>query len=370
MASHRDLEKFDKGILDSAGDAAPSKAASVELETCRKKLLAAEEELEAVDRELAEVLERTSQLAVDAEILEIEINQIFNAAADGMWIIDRNFDVKRINDSLVRQLGTDREECIGKKCYDLFKGSTCQSQECPMIRIPAGEKRVEFDVDQLGADGNKTPFILTASPFLGLEGEFLRIVETLKDITERKQFEAALQKANRELKRVAMIDGLTQVANRRQFDQCLTREWKRGRREKLPLSLILGDIDYFKLYNDTYGHQMGDSCLQAVAKVIEKSLKRPADLVARYGGEEFAVILPNTPAEGAVHVAETIRSALADLKIAHAQSPVNPCVSLSLEISCAMPSAEMSMGTLVESADQALYEAKKRGRNQAILKLL
>ncbi len=129
---------------------------------------------------------------------------------------------------------------------------------------------------------------------------------TFRDITERKQAEAAIQAANQELQRLAVTDGLTQIANRRQFDEYLNAEWQRLARENETLALIVCDIDYFKLYNDTYGHQAGDECLRVVATAISRAAKRPGDLVARYGGEEFAVILPHTDELGALCVAQNI----------------------------------------------------------------
>ena len=178
-----------------------------------------------------------------------------------------------------------------------------------------------------------------------------------------------LQAANQELNRLARLDGLTQVANRRYFDEYLEREWRRLSREKLPLALILCDIDYFKTYNDTYGHQGGDECLQKVAKAIRRSLKRPADFVARYGGEEFAIVLPNTKAEGALTVAEEIRSLLAEMRIIHAKSEVSQYVTLSLGVSVMVPTLNSSPEKLIYTADRGLYEAKYSGRDRAVLKI-
>lgn len=175
---------------------------------------------------------------------------------------------------------------------------------------------------------------------------------------------AALQLANQELQRLTIVDGLTGIANRRSFDQHLAQEWQRSLREQSPLSLILLDIDYFKRYNDCYGHPAGDSCLQQVAHVLNAQIHRSHDLAARYGGEEFAVILPNTTLEGAVHVAETIRQTVKALQLPHAQSPVAPVVSLSLGVATIVPSAEDSPSLLIKQADNQLYHAKAAGRNQ------
>lgn len=172
-----------------------------------------------------------------------------------------------------------------------------------------------------------------------------------------------LQQANQELRRLASSDSLTQVANRRRFDECLNQEWQRSVRETIPLSLILCDIDFFKAYNDTHGHQTGDHCLRQVARAISSAVKRPVDLVARYGGEEFAVVLPNTPSEGALQVAEEIQSNLKALKLIHPSSPASAYVTLSLGVTSTVPSHKSSPEMLIAAADKALYQAKAKGRD-------
>lgn len=176
-----------------------------------------------------------------------------------------------------------------------------------------------------------------------------------------------LQEANLELQSLAFSDRLTQVANRRRFEEYINQEWRRMAREKAPLSLILCDVDFFKIYNDTYGHQAGDKCLQQVAKAISSAVKRPADLVARYGGEEFVVILPNTRASGAFYVAEQIRVAVKALEITHANSQIDKYVTLSLGVATIFPGHKSWPATLIAAADQALYQAKAQGRDRVIL---
>ena len=188
----------------------------------------------------------------------------------------------------------------------------------------------------------------------------MEVEETLK------RTENALQKANRKLQELATMDGLTRIANRRRFDDQLAQEWRRLGREGGSLSLIMCDIDHFKLYNDTYGHQAGDDCLRTVARAISDTARRPADLAARYGGEEFAVILPNTGGEGAMQVAREIRQEVRRLKLAHRSSPVAPCVTLSLGVATAVPDPKMPPERLVAWADKALYEAKEQGRDRVI----
>ncbi|MBD2182802.1 diguanylate cyclase [Planktothrix sp. FACHB-1355] len=176
-----------------------------------------------------------------------------------------------------------------------------------------------------------------------------------------------LQEANQELEHLAKLDSLTGVANRRRFDEYLDQIWLQMAGEHKLLSLVLCDIDCFKLYNDTYGHQAGDHCIQQVAKAISRAVERPTDLVARYGGEEFAVILTNTGVEGAVSVAEKIRAEVEALKIVHATSGIGEYVTLSLGVASTMPASTSSIAMLVALADEALYQAKKRGRNQVIV---
>ncbi len=186
----------------------------------------------------------------------------------------------------------------------------------------------------------------------------------VRDITERQRTEAALQTANQELERLAHLDGLTEIANRRQFDTYLRWEWLRLAREQAPLSLILCDVDFFKKYNDTYGHLAGDGCLQQVAKAIAAVVKRPADLAARYGGEEFAVILPNTNLVGAAHIAKQIRLAVKGLEICHDTSQVESHVTLSLGVTSMIPEVDTEPTVLIDAADCALYQAKQKGRDR------
>ncbi|MGB3516180.1 MAG: diguanylate cyclase [Elainellaceae cyanobacterium] len=190
---------------------------------------------------------------------------------------------------------------------------------------------------------------------------------TFRDITRQKQSEMELQMANLELQRLANLDGLTQLANRRRFDAYLDQEWRRLRREQLPLSLIVCDVDYFKSYNDRYGHQAGDDCLKRIAQALTATIRRPADLVARYGGEELAIILPNTSEVGAIHVAQQVSAAIAQLQIPHADSSVSAHVTASMGIASFIPSEERSPHSLFAAADQALYAAKQQGRDRYCL---
>jgi diguanylate cyclase (GGDEF)-like protein len=193
---------------------------------------------------------------------------------------------------------------------------------------------------------------------------------TLRFLTRKVQEQAlALQEANQQLQRLASLDGLTSVANRRSFDIFIDQEWSRLAREQEYLSLILCDIDYFKNYNDYYGHLAGDDCLKRVAETIKETVRRPGDLVARYGGEEFAVLLPNTPPEGALYIGESIRRNIKELKIPHAASKSGLCITVSIGIGSEIPNHEFPASLLIAIADKALYSAKAQGRDHCQVSL-
>lgn len=166
------------------------------------------------------------------------------------------------------------------------------------------------------------------------------------------------------LESLAALDALTEIANRRRFDESLQAEWNRDKRSKTPLTLIILDIDFFKNFNDNYGHAAGDDCLKRVAQALASSLKRPGDYIARYGGEEFAVILPGTDAKSAAHVAEQLISTVESLAIPHSYSDVSKHITISVGSATIIPNDELFPLFIVEAADKMLYEAKRTGRNK------
>ena len=172
-----------------------------------------------------------------------------------------------------------------------------------------------------------------------------------------------LTHANEELRRLAALDGLTGIANRRRFDEAAHVEWQRGRRQRTPLALLLCDVDHFKLYNDHLGHPAGDLCLKKMAAVLTGQLKRPADLAARYGGEEFTLLLPNTDLAGALRVGEACRAGLEQLALPHPGAP-RGVVTMSMGVACIVPGEDDTLEDLIAQADAALYEAKREGRNR------
>ncbi|MDP8965409.1 MAG: PleD family two-component system response regulator [Cyanobacteriota bacterium] len=259
----------------------------------------------------------------------------------------------------------------------VMDGFTC----CTQLQMLGSDKSIESEVfvDESFQDASRTPvlmitgledqesvdraFAVGATDYLTKPIHLAVLRQRVRRIIQQSQLYQKLEIANRELQRLAALDGLTGVANRRRFDEYLDAEWRRMAREKLPLSLILCDIDFFKRYNDTYGHQAGDACLRRVADSLRFCARRSVDLVARYGGEEFAVILPNTTAGGAFLVAEEIRTVVNTLKIDHAQSAVSQHVTLSLGVACMHPTHNTAPSIVVAAADAALYQAKAAGRN-------
>lgn len=193
-------------------------------------------------------------------------------------------------------------------------------------------------------------------------------IVAMERITEMRgrliSMQRQLAEANTELRRLSSQDGLTGIANRRTFDQTLEAEWRRSRRSGMPLGLIMLDVDYFKKYNDTYGHQKGDDCLKAVAEAMVESIGRGGDLVCRYGGEEFAILLPETPAPGAMQVADKVLAGIRACGIVHEASDVSSFVTASLGICVGVPTGNADPASLVKAADNALYQAKCHGRNR------
>ena len=189
-----------------------------------------------------------------------------------------------------------------------------------------------------------------------------RLVEMQRSLIEVTQ---KLNQANKELQLLSATDGLTGLSNRRMYDELSLREWRRCERTKKSFSLVMVDVDNFKLYNDHYGHQAGDECLKVVAAQMRRAAPRASDVLARYGGEEFVFALGETDIEGAKWVANHLRQRIADLNMPHLSSPLRH-VSVSCGVASTMPGDQVSLKTLLHSADYALYQAKVQGRNRVV----
>jgi diguanylate cyclase (GGDEF)-like protein/PAS domain S-box-containing protein len=199
------------------------------------------------------------------------------------------------------------------------------------------------------------------------QGAVEALVGFMFDISERKKTEEQLLCLQRELQDLSFKDGLTGVANRRRFDSLVEIEWNAARRNQRPFSLVMFDIDFFKQYNDTYGHIHGDDCLKRVAAILRTGAARPRDFLARYGGEEFALVLPETDQAGAEHVAARCRDAIRDEGIAHESSPVAPVVTVSAGVGAIVPSATDEIMPFLDEVDRRLYRAKACGRNSVVV---
>lgn len=321
--------------------------------------------LDISDRKHAEL-----ELAYNYDLRE----EIYNGSADAIFLVDPFtlliFDCNR---RAVKMFEADsKQELIGIEGQTLHKHKFTKAE---MISI-------NDDIEQFGYWNREIEYITKKGKYFwgnlaikpitvaGKEIDLVRVT----DISDRKradldlaQTEAELRRVNRELQKLVNLDGLTQIANRRCFDERIKQECQRLYREQQPLSLLMFDVDYFKRYNDCYGHQLGDDCLIKIAQAVDRLVGRAADLVARYGGEEFIVILPNTNIEGAIAVAERIHAAIGELKIPHQCSDVNDFVSVSMGIVSNIPNLERSPSVLISHADQALYHAKQQGRNQSVV---
>ena len=290
-----------------------------------------------------------------------ESEERFRTLVDSMDDIVFTLDTDQRHTGLfgrwVEKNGLTPQFFLGRTARDIFSNNF-QVHEESNSRAVKGENVVY----EWSAESQNGPrhFQTSLSPIFGSDGKVTGVVGVGRDITDRKQAEEMIQ-------RLSYLDGLTGIPNRRRFDEILLKEWRRLMRSGKPLSIVMCDNDYFKLYNDTYGHQKGDQCLKEVASTLKTSLKRPDDLVARYGGEEFVVILPETDCAGAVKLAETLRSSIENLKLTHEKSSVSHFVTISLGVSTTIPDPGDSPDRLISKADQALYQAKKEGRNRVMV---
>ena len=213
--------------------------------------------------------------------------------------------------------------------------------------------------------GERVWLLANADPELAEDGALLQVLCTFHDISERKAAERRLQQANVALQRLSLVDAVTDVANRRQFDRALADEWARAIRAGTSIALVLVDVDHFKPYNDRYGHPAGDDCLRRIASVLARTLLRAGDVVARYGGEEFGAILPLTDIDAATAVAERMRKSIEALAMPHGAVPLG-VVTISAGVAATRPEMGSNPLDLVALADAALYEAKAAGRNRVV----
>ncbi len=269
----------------------------------------------------------------------------------------------------VRMPGMD-----GYETAELMRGST-RSKSIPIIFVTAA--RMDREHMFKGYDSGAVDYLFKplepqilkrkVGIFLELHRQRQQLEEKTREldakILELEVLQKELEEKNARLELLSSLDGLTGLFNRRYFDDNFVKEWKQASRDKRPLSLLIVDIDYFKNYNDFYGHLEGDDCLRKVAQVLYEALMRPTDIIARYGGEEFTAILPNTDKEGAKRVGERMMEYVDRLRLSHKGSSVADVVTVSIGAATLVPDGKLTVTSLLERADKALYEAKEKGRN-------
>ncbi|MDH5560010.1 MAG: diguanylate cyclase [Deltaproteobacteria bacterium] len=278
--------------------------------------------------------------------------------------------IQRVNKSLTEILGYSKESFIGKSIFDpAFIDEENAEVFLKEVKERMQGKRGSYELRLKHKDGHLVPVAIESIPTIidPVTNKARQSIGLIVDQTERKLWENELFKLNQSLEELSFKDSLTNLANRRYFDEFTQKEWERARREKWELSLIFIDIDYFKAYNDGYGHQAGDDCLKRVARILKKMSHRSSDLVARYGGEEFAVVLPNTTGEGAFKLAEDLRKAIEQEEIIHEFSKNSSFLTISLGVATLIPCKNTYPHELLLLADQALYKSKNEGRNKVNL---
>ena len=224
----------------------------------------------------------------------------------------------------------------------------------------------EADYRALGADGEYVWIRDVVHVVRNEDGSPQALVGFMFDISERKKTEERLLGLQKQLEDFSFRDGLTGVPNRRKFDAVLDEEWDAARRHTQPLSLILIDIDFFKQYNDHYGHVQGDECLKRVGRALTSAASRPRDLLARYGGEEFVLVLPATDENAARRVSERCRQAIFKEQIAHAASPMGQLLTVSQGLGTLIPTASDTLMQFIDAVDRRLYGAKQAGRDRSV----
>ncbi|EOD78478.1 Sensory box/GGDEF family protein [Grimontia indica] len=315
---------------------------------------------QSLEQEIEARQEVEQQLKKHSNVL----TSIFKASLDPIGIYNKNYEFLGGNAAFAEAMSAPHDDLEGENAEDLMEPEVLAQHRKIDVPVLENGDTVKYEDLVMKRDGTMVWYELTKTQFCDPTDDTIGVLVIARDVTERKATQQQLADAIMELEELSFVDGLTKVANRRSFDEQLVKMWHSHIREQEPLSLILCDIDYFKPYNDNYGHQQGDEALRRVADVFQRVIRRPLDAVARYGGEEFAILLPNTTEHGALVVAQNIADELTAAGLPHEFSKVADRITLSQGIATLYPVAGQDYGDLVSLADRALYSAKNAGRNQ------
>jgi diguanylate cyclase (GGDEF)-like protein/PAS domain S-box-containing protein len=312
------------------------------------------------------------------------LEQLIESAQEAIVITENNGEIMRINSEFTRLFGYRQKEVKGRFVDDLIVPKKYYKEARQNTKTVAAGKKFSMETIRQNKAGKLFDVSLIGSPII-VNSQQVAVYGIYRDVTIQKRIEKELlesrkelletnkslqkktkqlEKANKILKKLSNIDGLTGIANHRRFFEIFRKEWNRSIRNGSPISLLMCDVDFFKRYNDNYGHQKGDECLKKIAEALKKVLNRPGDFAARYGGEEFAVVLPETDSKGASTIAEKIRKHVQSLQLIHEKSTINDYVTISLGCATTIPKFTKNYSLLIKATDTALYRSKQRGRNR------
>lgn len=285
-----------------------------------------------------------------------ELQTAIEQSPVSVLIVDKDKNIIYANPQLIKSTGYTKKQLKNQKSSIFHGPGTDDDVLKELWNTLLSKKSWSGELLYQRKDGSEFWQSWNVAPILDMHGSIQNFVGVGEDITQKKKFQALLEA-------MSYQDGLTSIANRRRFDEYFPIEWNRAKRNKKPLAVIMIDIDFFKRYNDSLGHLVGDESLKRIADVLKKNVHRAVDLVARYGGEEFVCVLPDTNIFGAKTVAEKFQNAIHNLKISHPDSDVSPYITVSMGIACCVP-CQGDYNHLLNAADVALYQAKKNGRNR------